>query len=144
MTDPSCIFCRIARGEIPATRIHEDDDLIVLLDISPIRAGHALILPRQHHAYFDDLPPDLASQIVHLGQRIARAQKQRYGVERVAFFFTGTDLAHVHAHVVPMVEKTDLTSRRYIAEETLTFRALPRATPEALAATAQELKALLR
>ena len=36
--------------------------------------------------------------------------------------FSGTDVAHAHAHVVPMVEGTDLTSRRYIAEETLTFR----------------------
>ena len=143
MTNAHCLFCRIAAGEIPATRIHEDDTLIAFLDIGPIRAGHALIMPKQHHAYFDDLPPDLATGIVHLGQRIARAQKERYGVERVAFFFTGTDVAHVHAHVVPMVEKSDVTSRRYFVEEKVTFRPLPRETPEALAATATELRGLL-
>jgi len=143
MTDTPCLFCRIAAGEIPSSRVHEDDELVVFLDVSPIRAGHALIVPRAHHAYFDDLPAALAARVVQLGQRIARAQKERYGVERVAFFFTATDLPPVHAHVVPMVEKTDLTSRRYIAEESVTFRPLPRETPEALAATAAELRALL-
>jgi histidine triad (HIT) family protein len=40
--------------------------------------------------------------------------KEVYGVERVAFLFTGGDVAHVHAHVVPMHHKTDVTSARYI------------------------------
>jgi hypothetical protein len=47
--------------------------------------------------------------------------KALYGVPRVAFLFTGGD--HAHAHVVPMHEKTDITSQRYIAEEKLTFAA---------------------
>ena len=106
---------------------------------------HPAPLPQgEREDCFDELPAELAARILHLGQRIAGAQKRRYGVERAAFFFTGGDFPHVHAHVVPMVEKTDVTSRRYIAEESLTFRALPREAPEALAATAAELRELLR
>lgn len=143
MTGATCIFCRIAAGEIPSAKLHEDEALVAFLDTNPIRTGHALIVTRAHHAYFDDLPPELAARVLHLAQRLARAQKQRYGVERVGFLFSGGDLPHVHAHVVPLVEKTDLTSPSYIAERGLTFRPAPRATNEALAATAEELKALL-
>jgi histidine triad (HIT) family protein len=57
--------------------------------------------------------------------------------------FTGTDIAHAHAHVLPLVEPTDITSRRYIAEEHLTFRSTPRAPDDELAATAAALRAAL-
>jgi histidine triad (HIT) family protein len=91
-------------------------------------------------AKFEDLPEAIASRIIHLGQGLSRVMKALYGVPRVAFLFTGGDHAHAHAHVVPMHEKTDITSRRYIAEETLTFRAMARATPEELAVTAAQLR----
>jgi histidine triad (HIT) family protein len=138
-----CVFCAIARGEIPAHIICEDGDLIACLDIGPIRPGHTQIITRQHFPYFDDLPPRIASAIVVLGQRIAKTHRRLFGVDRAAFVFTGGDIAHVHAHVVPMVEFTDITSRRYIAEDVVTFRAMPLASAEELAAIASAMKALL-
>ena len=63
---------------------------------------------------FERLPPDLAGKILSLAQQLARRMKAVYGVERVGFVFTGTDVPHAHAHVVPMHEKTDFTSARYI------------------------------
>src|SRR5690554_2235770 len=61
----NCIFCRIANGEIPSHVVYEDDEVKAFLDIQPIRPGHVLIVPKAHHDYFDDLPPALASSIVH-------------------------------------------------------------------------------
>ena len=52
--------------------------------------------------------------MVEVGQRLARKLKSVYRVDRVAFLFTGGDVSHVHAHVVPLHEKTDITSARYI------------------------------
>jgi len=128
----NCIFCRIASGEIPSHVVYEDEQLKAFLDIQPIRPGHVLIIPKTHHDYYDDLPPDLASAIVHLGQRLGKVMKSIYSVERVAFLFTGTDVAHVHAHVVPMHEKTDITSPIYIEQQDLTFRLAPRAGDDEL------------
>jgi len=104
-------------GEIPSIRIHEDGEVIALLDIAPIRPGHTVILPRSHVETFEKLPAPLASRILDLGQQLARRMKELYKVERVAFFFTGTDVAHAHAHVVPLHEKMDVTSARYIASK---------------------------
>lgn len=131
-----CIFCRIAEGEIAAHVVYEDEQLKAFLDIHPIRPGHVLIVPKAHHDYYDDLPPGLASAVVHLGQRLGKAMKAAYGVERVAFLFTGTDVAHVHAHVLPMHQKTDITSPIYIEQENLRFRLAPRAEDEDLHETA--------
>lgn len=138
--DQRCIFCDIAKKAIPSHAVYEDDAVYAFLDINPIRPGHTQIIPRAHHAYFDELPPELASQIVHVGQRIGRSLKKIYGVKRAAFLFTGTDIAHAHAHVLPLVSPVDITSRRYIAEEKLTFRATPRALDDELARVAHEIR----
>lgn len=140
---PPCIFCLIGAGTIKPAIVYEDDRVVAFLDRSPIRTGHTLIIPRAHHDYFDDLPADLASHIVAIGQKIAKAQKALYGVKRVGFMFTGTDLAHAHAHSVPMHSGMDLTSRQYIAEEKLTFRPIEPRGEEELAGTAAEIRSAL-
>ena len=99
-------------------------------------------MPKAHVPYFDDLPGELASSIVLLGQQLATAMKQLYGVPRAAFLFTGGDIAHVHAHVVPTHCKTDITSRRCIAEERLSFLEFPHASDQELAGTADLARTL--
>jgi diadenosine tetraphosphate (Ap4A) HIT family hydrolase/catechol 2,3-dioxygenase-like lactoylglutathione lyase family enzyme len=109
-----CVFCRIAGRELDAVRLHDDDELTAFLDLHPVRPGHTLIIPKAHVATFDELPEALAARILTLGQTLARRMKTVYGVERVAFLFTGGDVAHAHAHVFPMHEKTEVTSARYV------------------------------
>ena len=108
----TCPFCEIARDTPPGTA-WATDTLVVFADHRPIRPGHVQIITRAHFEVFDDLPPDLAAQIVMLGQRIARVQKRLYGVQRVGFAFTGNEVPHVHAHVVPLHAADDITSARY-------------------------------
>lgn len=110
---PDCEFCAIASGETGAAIAIQTERLVVFADHAPIRTGHMQIIPRAHFTSFDDLPPDLAAEIVVLGQRIARVQKRLYGVERVGFVFTGNEIPHVHAHVIPLHAATDVTSLRY-------------------------------
>lgn len=140
MQRPDCIFCRIARGEIPARVVHASPTVLAFLDIHPIRPGHVLVVPRDHHAYFDDLPPDVAAETMHVAQRLAPALRRAVGVERVGLFFTGVDVAHAHAHVVPMVEPTDITSPAYIEQQGLRFRQAPAATAGELDATLAALQ----
>jgi histidine triad (HIT) family protein len=138
-----CWICRIAHDSRMAHVVHEDARLIAFLDRGPIRAGHTQVVSKQHFPYFDEAPAEVVSSIVLLGQRLAVAMKRLYRVPRVAFLFTGGDIAHVHAHVLPMFEKTDITSRRYILEERLTFQPLPCAPENELIATTAGLRQAL-
>ena len=142
-SETECLFCRISQREVAAHIIYEDERLIAFLDRGPIRPGHTQIVPRQHFPYFDDAPADLLAAVVTVGQKLARAMKRTLQVPRVAFLFTGGDIAHVHAHAVPIHEETDITSRRYIVEENVTFRGLPPASEAELARTASELRRAL-
>src|SRR5690606_9401628 len=139
-----CVFCAIAKKEIPANIVYEDDDFVAFLDIHPIRPGHVLIVAREHHAYFDDLPPELAARFIQLGQRFAKAMKGIHGVGRVSFLCTGTDIAHVHAHLVPLFAATDITSTAYIEQKELSFAPAPRASGEALAQQAEQVRQALQ
>ena len=112
----TCTFCRIAAGEIDAVVVYEDSDVVAFLDIGPIRPGHTQVIPRRHVETFEQLPPELAAHMMMLAQQLAQRMKAIYGVERVAFLFTGGDVPHAHAHVVPMHAKTDITSARYVVE----------------------------
>lgn len=85
----NCLFCRIAKGEVSAHIVHEDDRIVCFLDICPIRRGHLQIMPREHFPYFESIPAELASSIMLLGQKFATGMKTLYHVKRVAFLFSG-------------------------------------------------------
>ncbi len=139
MSSP-CLFCAIAAGEQPAHILHQDDEVVAFLDIFPIHAGHALVIPRAHHVWFEDMPPELAGRVVEVSQRIARAMKAEYGVQRVAMAFTGIHVPHAHAHLVPMYHIHDVTSTAYLGEDRDSFRQPPMLDGTILAEHATRLR----
>ena len=44
----NCLFCKIINGEIPSTKVYEDEDIFVFLDINPVNIGHTLVIPKKH------------------------------------------------------------------------------------------------
>jgi histidine triad (HIT) family protein len=76
--------------------------------------------------------------------KLARILKANYEVTRAAFLFAGSDIAHAHAHVVPMVARTDITSRHYISEETITFQPIARPKNDELGWVALTLKEAIK
>ena len=117
---------------------------MAFLDLHPIRPGHTQIIPKDHYPYFEDIPAITAQRIFETAQAFSRAMKGLYHVPRVALVFTGGDVPHAHAHLVPMHEKTDITSRRYIVEKELTFQCTAKAVPEELEPESKRLKDSLR
>ena len=71
MSDPSCLFCRIAAKEIPAAIVFEDEDVVAFRDIAPQAPVHLVLVPREHFAGLNDLTPERA----HLLGRRALAAK---------------------------------------------------------------------
>ncbi|CAN7563816.1 HIT family protein [Mycolicibacterium frederiksbergense] len=103
----SCVFCAIVAGEAPAIRIHEDEDLLAILDIRPFTRGHTLVLPKQHTVDLTDTPPATLAAMAVLGQRVAQASRVS------GLHADGNNVAindgkaafqsvfHLHLHVVP-------------------------------------------
>jgi histidine triad (HIT) family protein len=120
--------------------LHESEDVLAFLDIHPIRAGHTLIIPRQHFPWFEDLPVPLATEITTLAQRLAKEMKAIYAVERVALFYTGIHVHHAHAHVVPMHHRHDVTSASYLRDGVDGFSMPPAPPAQELADVAKELR----
>ena len=71
MKNDSCIFCKIANGEIPSKTLYEDEKFRVILDLGPATKGHALILPKDHFANLYELPEEEAKDVIVLAKKMA-------------------------------------------------------------------------
>jgi len=101
-----CVFCKIARGEIPATFIYSDDNFVVFNDVNPVSEGHCLIVPKKHYETLLDLPNTLGTELLML----AKAQSLRLIKEGKAdgikivnnnYPSAGQVVKHFHMHVIP-------------------------------------------
>ena len=100
-----CLFCRLVRGEIPATMVRETDDTVAFRDIAPKAPVHVLVVPRTHHENVGALvssDPALAATLVAEAARVAESEGIGDGWRLV--FNTGAPVGqtvfHVHAHVL--------------------------------------------
>lgn len=101
----SCLFCRIVSGEIPATVVHETDDVLAFRDVSPQAPVHVLVIPKEHHANLADAvaaSPDLVAKVAAGCAAVAEAEGLGGGYRIVTN--TGPDggqsVGHLHFHVL--------------------------------------------
>ncbi len=102
------LFSRIARGEIPAEKILEDDHYLAFLDIRPIRPGHTLVIPKKEHDYIFTLDDATLSGLLPFARRVVPAIEQVTGCRRVGIMVAGLEVPHTHVHLVPMNSVSDL------------------------------------
>lgn len=111
--DPSNIFGKILRGEIPAHKVHEDEVALVMMDIFPQSRGHMLIIPKAASRNLLDADPAVLSAVMPLVQRVAKAVQAATGADgiRLAQFNeapAGQTVFHLHFHVIPVYEGVEL------------------------------------
>ncbi|MBT8226130.1 MAG: HIT domain-containing protein [Dactylosporangium sp.] len=106
MTSPDCLFCRIVRGEIPATIVHSTAKIIAFRDIAPKAPVHVLVIPRDHHAdvaALAEADPALAGALLAAVGVVAAGEGIDVSGYRTIFNSGpdgGQEVAHVHAHVL--------------------------------------------
>lgn len=106
------IFTKIISGEIPSYRVAENDKFIAFLDISPLAAGHTLVVPRKETDYFFDIEDvDLAEMMI-FAKRVARALEQVVPCKRVGVAVLGLEVPHAHIHLVPLNREADISFSR--------------------------------
>lgn len=105
------IFTRIIDGEIPGTFVYEDDRVVAFLDIEPMTDGHVLVVPREEIEHWIDMPEDLTAHVMHVAQRIGKAQKAAFDCPKVGVLIQGYEVPHVHVHVWPTYGLADFDPR---------------------------------
>ncbi len=132
-----CIFCKIIRGEIPAAKVYEDDNVLAFLDIHPVREGHTLVIPKQHVSEFQEMETPSYEKVMGAVKKIAKTLRKNTDAKRVGISIIGFDVPHAHVHVIPLHETDDITSQRKIDG------LLGNPTQEERAETAEKIRAAL-
>ncbi|MDB5615114.1 MAG: hypothetical protein JWQ22_2767 [Devosia sp.] len=111
--DPSNIFAKILRSEIPAHKVYEDEVALVMMDIFPQSRGHVLVIPKAASRNLLDADPAALLAVLPLVQKIAKAVKQTTGADgiRLAQFNeapAGQTVFHLHFHIIPVYEGVEV------------------------------------
>ncbi len=105
MTD-DCIFCKIVKGEIPSSKIYEDDEFLAFLDIAPVNPGHTLIVPKIHCKDLLDFPKAEEADLMEFIKKVARAVKKATKADAFNLGMnngeaSGQIVPHAHLHIIP-------------------------------------------
>ncbi|MFA6296239.1 MAG: HIT family protein [Patescibacteria group bacterium] len=101
-----CIFCQIAKKELPSDIIFENKNVMAILDIMPVNLGHVLVIPKKHFATMVDVPDKLLQEMIVVSKKVGKAIMKGLKVKgfnlstsngRVA----GQKIDHVHFHLIP-------------------------------------------
>jgi histidine triad (HIT) family protein len=104
--DPSNVFARILRGELPAHKIYEDADTFALMDIMPRGDGHCLVIPKAPSRNLLDVSDDSLAAVMRTSQKLARAVMKAFNADGVTVqqfneSAGGQVVSHLHVHVIP-------------------------------------------
>jgi len=121
MNEDSCIFCRIAQKQVPASLVYEDENVVALLDIKPLNEGHTLVIPKAHYKSIFEIPLDLVAYLHGVTKKIAFAVKKATGADGISISqqngkAAGQEIFHLHVHVIPRYEGQKLPSFSEVSE----------------------------
>ena len=102
------IFTKIAKGEIPAYKVAEDENYFAFLDIFPVAKGHTLVIPKKEVDYLFDLDDELYTGLQLFTKKVAAGLKKAIPCEKVGVLVLGLEVPHAHIHLVPMQNEGDL------------------------------------
>jgi histidine triad (HIT) family protein len=109
-----CIFCKIAAGQIPSTKLFEDDRTLAFMDIAPLSKGHLLVIPKEHFETIFEIPTEVYGHLHSVSCTLAKAVKAELNPEGLNVMQlngkAGNQVVpHVHLHLVPRWEGDGLT-----------------------------------
>lgn len=106
------IFSKIAAGQIPSYKCAESDLFYAFLDISPLKEGHTLVIPRREVDYIFDMEDDELAQFQVFAKKVATALKRAFPCKKVAQIVLGLEVPHAHIHLIPMDSEADVNFRK--------------------------------
>ena len=104
--DDQNIFARILRGDLPAIKVYEDEQVLAFMDIMPQADGHTLVIPKSPAVTLLDLDPQVAAYTIQVVQKVAKAMEKALGLDGIVLMqlsgaAAGQTVPHVHFHLIP-------------------------------------------
>ncbi|MBY5033570.1 HIT family protein [Streptococcus gallolyticus] len=117
-----CIFCKIVAGEIPSSKVYEDDQVLAFLDLTQVTKGHTLVVPKAHYRNMLEMDGDSASSLFARVPKIARQLKNKLGAAGVNIINNNEEAAgqtvfHTHVHLLPRFDQNDGLKIDFVANE---------------------------
>ena len=118
-TDPTCLFCKIISGQIPAAKVYEDENTLAFLDIHPNSKGHTLLVPKDHISNLasPDATKEILGTLMERVQKVMHAQVTGLRAERSIILIEGELVPHLHVHVIPKYRDIKLKIGDHISYE---------------------------
>jgi histidine triad (HIT) family protein len=103
---PSCIFCKLVAGQIPSTRVYEDEHTLAFMDLGQVNPGHVLVAVKKHAANLFEIEEAQAEAIARATVKISRALKKAFEPEGLSVYqangkAAGQTVFHYHVHLLP-------------------------------------------
>ena len=101
-----CLFCKIVKGELPSSKIYEDEDTLAFLDLFPVNKGHSLVISKEHYENIFDVPEETLSKVSSVMKNIADAVKKGVNADGISIAQSngkdaGQVIPHIHFHIMP-------------------------------------------
>lgn len=102
-----CVFCGLIAGRLPASVVHRDDDIIVVMDIQPVTPGHLMVIPTAHVPRMENLSQHVGSLMFEWARIVCQALYQsEFEPEGLNLFLSDGEVAmqevdHLHLHLIP-------------------------------------------
>jgi histidine triad (HIT) family protein len=106
------VFTKIIKGEIPSTKIYEDEKVYAFLDINPTQPGHTLVVPKTQVEFIWDLNDSDYTALMYATKKIARHIRKVLGVKFIGVKVIGEEVPHAHVHLIPFNKASEYFERR--------------------------------
>ena len=104
----SSIFTKIINGEIPCYKVAENNEYLAFLDITPIRKGHVLVVPKNEIDYIFDLDNQEIGGIFVFAKEVAKKIKKVFPCKKIGVSVIGLEVPHAHVHLIPINSISDM------------------------------------
>ena len=98
----STIFSKIIKGEIPCYKVAESSNFLAFLDVSPVKKGHILVIPKREVDYIFDMEDEHLADFHVFSKKVAKALKKTVPCTKVGMAVVGLEVPHAHIHLIPM------------------------------------------
>lgn len=123
-----CIFCKLVKGEIPCSKIFEDENFLSFLDINPLVKGHTLVIPKKHFEKYHDIDLELLSKYAQTIKKIVKAvmkgtRSEGYTLGMANSPAAGQTVPHAHFHIIPRFKGDNAYKAKFqwTTEDTLKY-----------------------